>query len=640
MTITRRISGTVCCVLLALSAESPKVIKGSSSPTDFIGAFEITSPDNSPRYTVGRNVQVSLPNTDSSPHELAGCVNPDDPNLMLVGSMFFKGDGNALTNVYRSTDRGQTWRLVLAPRDIVSDGDPTCVFGPNNTAYYATYSKLADGNRYTFLYRSSDNGKTWSRSEPQIGMDRPFLTVDRTGGPNNGTVYCTGKCFLTSIDSKGGGGLQALNGFIGTSAVMVSRDGGRSIEGPYQRGVFGLEYLQAPGNCVVLSDGTVVTCFTVLKDRLANDRIGSMSATRLTAMRINAGGKLSEVATTVADCSPSWQTGAMIPKMAVDPGSRSFKDRVYVLHIDDQSGRSRVLLNYSSDQGNTWSRSRIVDDDVNPSDIQQSPNATNASVAVNRNGVVAVGWADRRQSSDNLGWWYRMSLSFDGGETFLPSFKVASAAHSLESGDMPLFSFRSPGNSNEPQRGRIAIHPWYYGGGHTVDMLVDSTGVFYPVWVDNRTGTPQVWIAPVTVRGTGTTGGSDELARLSDVTPEVALEFLTERYDNATKTIHVTVRLKNKSTKTVYVPAKLRVISMTSELGRLEALDPAVYQPTGGIVWNLTSILKEGKLGPGEISDSTELVFRLTDAKRPGQESGYKFELCNLEARILASLKE
>jgi hypothetical protein len=641
MKITSRICAIACCVLLGLSLLSPTVSKGNSSLTDdgSTGAFGNGSQDNSPIYIVGRNVRVSVPQPNLTPYEIAGCVNPDDPNLMLIGSMYFTEDGNAATNLYRSTDRGVSWSLVLIPRDIVSDGDPTCIFGPNNTAYYASYSKLSDGHRYTFLYRSSDNGKTWSRSEPQRGIDRPFLAIDRTGGPNNGTIYCSGKGLVTSLDSKEQGGLTAISEFTSTAAVMISRDGGRSLEGPYERAAFGSEYVSAPGKCVVLSDGTLVFPIDVVKDRLEKSRIGFIAPSRLDSIRITGGGKRLEPATTIADWSRFWQNGTTVPMMAVDPGSSSFKDRIYVVRIDEQSGRGRVLLNYSSDQGRTWSRSRVVDDDVGPSDVQGTPNATNSSIAVNRNGVVAVGWADRRDSSDNLGWWYRMSLSFDGGETFLPSFKVASAGHSIESRDMPLFAYSTPVKANEPQKVRIEIHPWYYGGGHTVDMLADSEGVFYPAWVDNRTGAPQVWIAPVTVRGVAIKGGSDELARLTDVTSDVSLEFLTERYDNAKNTIHVTIRLKNKSSKLIYAPAKLRVISLTSELGSIEAVHPAVYQRSGGVVWDLSELLKNGMLGAGEVSDSTELVVRLTHAKRPGQDSGYKFELCNLEARILASQK-
>lgn len=641
MKITRRIYITVCCALFALSIVSPKVSKGNSSPTnrDFTSILDNVPQDNSSMYTVGKNVQISIANSDLVHYEVAGCVNPDDPNMMLVGSMSYKEDRNELTYVYRSTDRGQSWYLTLTTQGTVVDGDPTCIFGPRNAAYYATYSRLADGHTYVFLYRSEDNGKIWTRSDRQPGIDRPFLNIDRTGGPNNGTIYCTGKGSVISLDSKGEGSPAAINQYMSTAAVMISRNYGRSLEGPYQRAAFGSEYVGSPSNSVVLSDGTLIFSIQVLKDRLVRDRLGSMSPAKLQSIRITEGGTRLEPATTVGDWSRSLQTGAIVPLMAVDPGSPSFKDRVYVVHIDEQSGRAQVLLNYSSDQGKTWSRSRPVDDDVSPSDAQQSPNATNPSIAVNRNGVVAVGWADRRDSSDNLGWWYRMSLSFDGGETFLPSFKVASAAHSLESGSAPLWTFRSLSKTHEPQKASIAINPWHYGGGHTVDMMVDSSGLFYPVWVDNRTGTPQVWIAPVTVRGVAKNGGSDDLAKLSDVTSDVLLELLAERYDSLKHTIHIAVRLKNTSSKILYAPAKLRIISMKSDLGILEAENPAIRQPTGGIVWDLTRLLHDGKLEPGEVSTSTELIFRLKQAKRPGKDSDYKFEICNLEARILASMK-
>ena len=508
MKINRRICIKAYCVLFYLSLLLPAVSKGNSSPAVH-EANELDDPleSSSSRYTIGRNVQVSVANLHTVHYEVSGCANPDDPNLMLVGSMAFKEDGTVSTYLYRSTDRGQTWSLTLAPvQDIVTDGDPTCVFGPNGSAYYATFSMLTDGYRHILLYRSSDNGKTWLRSEPQVGIDRPFLAIDRSGGPYNGTIYCTGQGSVRSLKSEGESGPRAINQHMTAAAVMVSRDGGRSLEGPFLRAAFGDEYFFAGAN-VVLSDGMLVFSSSVKNDRLAPDRIGSMSAAKLQSIRINAGAHHLEPATTIADWPRSWQNGAHIPMMAVDPGTPSFKDRIYVVRIDDQLARSRVLLNYSSDQGRTWSRSRTVDDDVSPTDVQQNPNATNPGIAVNRNGVVAIGWADRRDSSDNLGWWYRMSLSFDGGETFLPSFKVASARHSLESGNTPLFAFADRSKANDPQKVSIAIHPWHYGGGHTVDMLVDSQGVFYPVWVDNRTGTPQVWITAVSVRGSAMSDG-------------------------------------------------------------------------------------------------------------------------------------
>jgi hypothetical protein len=38
-------------------------------------------------------------------------------------------------------------------------------------------------------------------------------------------------------------------------------------------------------------------------------------------------------------------------------------------------------------------------------------------------------------------------------------------------------------------------------GGDTVGLAADAKGVSHPMWIDNRTGTHQVWTASVTVRG-------------------------------------------------------------------------------------------------------------------------------------------
>src|SRR5204863_7612462 len=49
------------------------------------------------------------------------------------------------------------------------------------------------------------------------------------------------------------------------------------------------------------------------------------------------------------------------------------------------------------------------------------------TIAVNRNGVLGVMWYDRRDSPDNLGWTPRFSVSYDGGDTFVPSVKLATS---------------------------------------------------------------------------------------------------------------------------------------------------------------------------------------------------------------------
>jgi hypothetical protein len=37
--------------------------------------------------------------------------------------------------------------------------------------------------------------------------------------------------------------------------------------------------------------------------------------------------------------------------------------------------------------------------------------------------------------------------------------------------------------------------------GHTAGLTAAADGRFFPAWIDDRTGRPQLWCAPCTVRG-------------------------------------------------------------------------------------------------------------------------------------------
>jgi len=99
-------------------------------------------------------------------------------------------------------------------------------------------------------------------------------------------------------------------------------------------------------------------------------------------------------------------------------------------------------------------------------------------VAVNRRGVVGVSWYDRRDNADNLGYYVMFAASVDGGRTWLPSVRVSAAAH-------------------------VADDDTRKNSGDTAGLAADADGVFHPVWIDNRTGIPQMWTTTVTIRPKG-----------------------------------------------------------------------------------------------------------------------------------------
>ncbi len=101
------------------------------------------------------------------------------------------------------------------------------------------------------------------------------------------------------------------------------------------------------------------------------------------------------------------------------------------------------------------------------------------TLAVNRDGVVGMLWYDRRDNPDNLSYYARFMASVDGGEKWLPSVRVSTDPY--ESGPVAKKS-AFPGN-----------------GGDTAGLAPDANGVFHVVWIDDRTGVPQMWTATVRV---------------------------------------------------------------------------------------------------------------------------------------------
>lgn len=81
-------------------------------------------------------------------------------------------------------------------------------------------------------------------------------------------------------------------------------------------------------------------------------------------------------------------------------------------------------------------------------------------------------------SSDHGRTWVRFSASLDGGRTWLPSVRVSTAAH-------------------------LASDDTRKNSGDTAGLAADADGVFHPVWIDNRTGIPQMRTATVRVRTKG-----------------------------------------------------------------------------------------------------------------------------------------
>ena len=599
---------------------------------------------------VGPNVQVSRAHERSAHNEVILGADPEDANRLMACSIVYSSEAaKAQTVVYVSSDRGKTWTPTLDTSKLKFSGDPACAFGRGGAAYYVALGTTADDKNVAPVYRSSDGGKSWS--EPVFlhgfhGLDREYIVVDNTSGKSAGHIYIHATGWARAMEGERKGADMSL---------FRSEDRGANFSGPVKRVSVGRNYVLGVGNGVVLSDGTFVSIFGEIKEYwdaegadgdIQDLKPGGKPNGWVKVLRSTDAGESFEPAVVVSDFHMLWPPMAtsMIASLAVDPGSPSFKDRLYAAWPDHRSGRQEILFSYSSDQGKTWSKPIVVNDDA-PKSESHSDHLM-PTVAVNRDGVVGVAWYDRRDNPDNRGWWVRFAASLDGGETFGKSVRVSEAPNAYGKNERwPVGASVLGGGTNKKEPAKtlklnVSLDGFFYNGGHTGGIAADAGGVFHPLWVDNRTGLPQVWTAAVTVKGAVFKNGSKELADLDDISEKVTLDLSNVSYDRAKNEASVTARLKNTSKETLRGPVKARVVALSSDAGSAQIVNSDNGQVGAGAVWDFSALVPAGELKPDSVSESKRLLFRVSDFRPFLRGNDPHYGLVSLDARVLGKLEK
>lgn len=433
---------------------------------------------------VDENVLVSG-DAPTRPHvEPCIAADPVDEKHLIAGTIAFtRTDAWFTVAVFTSFDSGRHWqRGKLEGIDGFSFvGDAWTAFGSRGTAFLCCIGS-SKSNASILVFRSTDGGRVWSKPTtiPFGGggaFDRCSIVADTGSGKFGGYVYVLAAQSLRSNTGH----------YISPAAVSRSTDDGRTFSNPVRILVNNLD--GNVSNAVVMSEGTLIVTFFDFAST-ARDRMRMLKQRRLWVVASKDGGMTFSTPSFVAEFTDA--DAATRPNsgpnrmLAVDRSPGAFRDRLYMVWTDYESGGTNIYVSNSIDQGETWSDQIRVNDDVNKGVDHATP-----AIAVNKDGVVGVAWYDRRNDSTNKCSEISFTASVDGGKTLLPSVRVSTARSCPD----------VPGNIVRPDLGgdSFGVAARWPAGGDYSGLAAGADGRFHLLWSDSRTGVYQNWTATVRV---------------------------------------------------------------------------------------------------------------------------------------------
>lgn len=389
--------------------------------------------------------------------------------------------------VGRSTDGGDNWTDSLVNlTKYIHQSDP-CVDVDNEGTIFLCYMDFRLSAEGIFMSstisvnKSHDKGISWGWPislpyEADVVHDKQFITIDRTGGPNDGTLYMAWmKYWGEYADSS-----VLMFGVLPKDSNSFSTIYENYSAANFSSCPYPTMYAGNWPQPLVDSDGSVYV-FWCTYDTIGCNNDWAIMMTKST----DGGVSMSPAKKVVNICGDAWWSGETdgalriynIPTSSADISGGPYDGNIYIAYASRDNSNTEYLdwnieFTRSADGGNTWSAPIYINDD--PTGPGAMYDQFHPWLFCNQEGTIAVVFYDQRVDSINH---YNFDMfaaySFDGGTSFTTNHRISEVSSSPD----------DVGQAGDVRAGRIAE---YIG----VTAFRDHVNA---AWTDTRNGNQEVW---------------------------------------------------------------------------------------------------------------------------------------------------